>query len=137
MNTKILMTTSAVILLTAGVILTFIPLEILSYFNLSTDKSFQILMQVLGALYFAFGMLNWMTKTNLIGGIYNRPIAVANLTHFLIVALIFIKGLISNPGSPFAIWVIGSIYTVFALSFGFILFRHPISEKNDNKNLFE
>jgi uncharacterized membrane protein YecN with MAPEG domain len=123
------MTLSAVVLLTAGVILTFIPHEILSYFYLSTDKSFQFLTQVLGALYFAFGILNWMTKTNLIGGIYNRPIAVTNLTHFFIVAIILIKVLISNPGSPFAIWIIGCFYLVFALSFGFILFRHPINEK--------
>ena len=128
MNTKIIMTASAIILGITGIVLTFIPDEIIDYLSLGMNKTLLSLMQILGALYFAFGMLNWMTKTSLIGGIYNRPIAVANFTHFLIAGLALTKGLISNPSSPYIIWIIGIIYLVFAISFGVILFRHPISE---------
>ena len=128
MNTKIIMTASAIILGIAGIVLTFIPDEIIDYLSLEMNKILLSLMQILGALYFAFGMLNWMTKTSLIGGIYNRPIAVANFTHFLIAGLALTKGLISNPSLPYIIWIIGIIYLVFAISFGVILFRHPISE---------
>ena len=128
MNTKIIMTASAIILGITGIVLTFIPDEIIDYLSLEMNKTLLSLMQILGALYFAFGMLNWMTKTSLIGGIYNRPIAVANFTHFLIAGLALTKGLISNPSSPYIIWIIGIFYLVFAISFGVILFRHPISE---------
>ena len=128
MNTKIIMTASAIILGITGIVLTFIPDEIIDYLSLEMNKTLLSLMQILGALYFAFGMLNWMTKTSLIGGIYNRPIAVANFTHFLIAGLALTKGLISNPSLPYIIWIIGIIYLVFAISFGVILFRHPISE---------
>ena len=128
MNTKIIMTASAIILGIAGIVLTFIPDEIIDYLSLEMNIALLFLMQILGALYFAFGMLNWMTKTSLIGGIYNRPIAVANFTHFLIAGLALTKGLVTNPSSPYIIWIIGIIYLVFAISFGVISFRHPISE---------
>jgi len=132
MNTKILMTTCAIALLAGGIILTFLPQEILRSFGLEATKSLQILVQIIGALYFAFGMLNWMTKASLIGGIYNRPIAVANFSHFFIAGLALIKGLISNPALPGIIWIMGIIYSVFALSYGILLFRHPLSEKGQN-----
>ena len=128
MNTRIIMTLSAISLGTFGILLIFIPDTILSQLYVNTNNTALFLMQILGALYFSFGMLNWMTKTSLIGGIFNRPIAVANLTHFLIAGLALIKGLISNPNSPYIIWTLGIIYFVFGVSFGIILFRHPISE---------
>lgn len=129
MNTKILMTICAITLATTGIILTFLPDEILKYCDLENTRTLQLLLQILGALYFGFGMLNWMTKASIIGGIYNRPIAVANFTHFLIAGLALIKGLMVNPGLPKSIWIISCIYLIFAISFGIVLFRHPLMEK--------
>jgi hypothetical protein len=128
MNTKYLMTASAIFLGAAGIFLTFLPEEILNAFGLETTKPLQLLMQIIGALYFGYGMLNWMTKSGLIGGIYNRPVAVANVSHFSIAGLALIKGLFSNPDLPEIIWISGIIYTIFAISFGLILFRHPIPD---------
>jgi hypothetical protein len=130
MNTKYIMTASAVILCLSGIILTFLPEEIVKSFGLEAAKSLQLLVQVIGALYFGFGMLNWMTKSGLIGGIYNRPVAVANLTHFSVAGLALIKGLISVPALPILIWMIGIVYCSFAILFGVTLFRHPISDQN-------
>jgi len=128
MNTKILMTMSAVTLGAAGIILTFMPATVLGQLHIDTHESPLFLIQILGALYFAFGMLNWMAKASLIGGIYNRPIAVANFTHFVIAGLALTKGLLSNPGSSLIIWAAGVIYILFGVLFGILLFRHPISE---------
>jgi hypothetical protein len=130
MNTKYLMTASAIFLGTAGILLTFIPEEILKSFGLEATKPLQLLVQIIGALYFGFGMLNWMTKSSLIGGIYNRPIAVANFTHFFIAGLALIKGLISGPVLPTTILVSGIVYFIFAVLFGITLFRHPLSYQN-------
>jgi len=129
MNTKVLMSISAVFLLTAGIILTFLPDEILKYSDLENTGSIQVLLQIIGALYFGFGMLNWMIKTSLIGGIYNRPSAVTNFTHFFIAGLALVKGIIANPGLPKIIWIACCIYLIFAISFGIVLFRHPLTEK--------
>ena len=128
MGTRIVMTTSALLLASTGIILSFIPEEILIYFGLEVTKLLQVLIQVLGALYFAFGMLNWMTKNSLIGGIYNRPITVANFTHFLVAGLALVKGLVSASGESFILWTIAGIYLVFALAFGVFLFRHPLPD---------
>ena len=81
MNTKLLMTLSAMILALIGISLIFLPNEILDYLELSVSETLQLLMQIIGSLYFALAILNWMSKGSIIGGIYNRPIAMANLTH--------------------------------------------------------
>jgi energy-converting hydrogenase Eha subunit C len=89
-NTKLLMIISAAILGSTGIILTFMPQEVSQILNLTASN--QIVFQISGALYFGFAMLNWMAKTNLMGGIYSRPIAIANFTHFLIGGLAFRRG---------------------------------------------
>lgn len=128
MNTKIVMTLSAIILGTGGIVLTFIPDLILSFLKIDVNRITLLMLQILGALYFGFGMLNWMTKSSLIGGIYNRPVAVANFAHFLIAAIALLKGLIPDPEAHYALWILGAIYSVFAIIFTILLFRHPLTE---------
>ena len=127
MNTKLIMTLSAVALAVTGITLTFFPAEISHYINPDASKSFQIIFQILGALYFAFAMLNWMAKESTIGGIYNRPIAIANFTHFLIGGLALDKALLNNADLPAELWIAAVLYSIFAVLFALILFR-PISK---------
>lgn len=129
MNTRILMTVTAIIVLLVGMALSFMPDELLQYAGLENTKAFQLILQILGALYFAFGVLDWMTKTNRIGGIYNRPMAVANSAHFIIAGLALLKGVISNPELPSLLWAAAVIYLILALCFGFLLFWHPLKEE--------
>ena len=130
MNTKSLMTLSAMILALIGISLIFLPKEILDYLELSVSETLQLLMQIIGSLYFALAILNWMSKGSFIGGIYNRPIAMANLTHFVIAGLALIKGILANPSLSYVIWSIGIIYSIFSICFGIVAFRHPVSENN-------
>lgn len=71
-------------------------------------------------------MLNWMAKGSLIGGIYNRPIAVANFTHFIIAGLAVIKALMSDQQLSPLVWFAGIAYVVFGVLFAVILFQHPV-----------
>ena len=130
MNTKILMTLSAIILALIGISLIFLPKEILDYLELSVSETLQLLMQIIGSFYFAFAILNWMSKGSIIGGIYNRPIAMANLAHFVIAGLALIKGILANPSLSYVIWSIAIIYSIFAIFFGIVAFKHPVGEKN-------
>ena len=125
------MTASSLVMGLTGIILSFIPLEILSYLGLESSKPLLFLLQILGALYFGFAMLNWMTKSSLIGGIYNRPVAIANFSHFLIAALALLKGVTANPELPVALRIVAGIYLIFAVSFGIILFRHPVNKHQE------
>ncbi|WP_111610675.1 hypothetical protein [Algoriphagus yeomjeoni] len=132
MNTKLVMTSSAILMYAAGIILTFAPDLILEVLKLNPDQISLFLMQILGALYFGFGMLNWMNKGRPIGGIYNRPVAIANLSHFMIAGLALLKGLLSNPALPSFIWALGILYIGFGIAFGLILFRHPTADQSKN-----
>ena len=124
MTTKLLMSSSAVLLGATGIVLTFMPDEVSQFLNLNGSTA--IVLQILGALYFGFAMLNWTAKGNLIGGIYSRPVATGNFAHFMIGSLALIKLAIKNPGFPY-IWMATILYLVFALLFGWVFFTNPVS----------
>jgi Fe2+ transport system protein B len=120
MNTKLLMTASSILLLAAGVTLTFAPQEAASLFSTPTFSVLPLIMQMLGALYFGFGMVNWLAKESLLGGIYGRPIVVGNLAHFTIGALALMKGASTAPEYGAAI-----VYALFAAAFGVTMYTQP------------
>lgn len=130
MNTKLIMSLSALIVGGSGIVLSFAPEFLLEGMGIPVTGSATLLVQVTGGLYLGFGMLNWMAKAGLIGGIYNRPIAIANFTHFLVVALALIKVLTSSQDQPLVVWMAGLLYGIFALLFGIILFRHPLKAES-------
>ena len=130
MNTKVIMTFAALTLGATGIFLTFAPDLVLNHLIVETTPAALLLAQVLGGLYVSYAMLNWMTKESLIGGIYNRPIAIANFAHFFIAGLALIKGLLAYPELPKALWVLCGVYTVLGVLFTIILFRHPIQSTN-------
>lgn len=121
---RILMISSAVLLGAAGVLLSFAPELGLAAFSVPASPTALLLAQVVGALYFGFAMLNWMTRDNPTGGIYNRPVVVANLTHFTIAGLAMLKLLGGDAEAPF-LWVLGAVYTAMAIGFAVTLFTHP------------
>lgn len=125
MNTKLILTLSAFFLALIGLILTFLPEEIIDLAGAPSSKTFLLILQLLGGLYFGFAMLNWMAKGSTIGGIYNRPISIANFTHFLIGGLALIKGLMNNLNLPLVIWILAGVYSIFAVFFGLLFSRNP------------
>lgn len=63
MNTKLLLWVSSILLGLVGIVLTFLPEELLNYLGLEINRTVLLFVQILGAFYFAFGMLNWMAKS--------------------------------------------------------------------------
>jgi hypothetical protein len=125
MNTKLLMTLTAVLFALIGMCLIFAPDNIIKLFGINESTGLNLILQLLGAAYYAFAMLNWMAKRAIIGGIYNRPIAVANLTHFLIGGLALMKVALSNHQIPLILPVMSAIYIIMAGVFGILISRHP------------
>lgn len=132
MNTKLLMSGSPLLMGLVGILLTFLPQELLLYFGLTPIRSFVLGVQLAGALYLSFALLNWMAKANLIGGIYSRPLAVGNFLHFFVGAILFIKAVVPAPSAPL-LWVACIIYSSLALLFGLVLFRHPLKQEENFK----
>ena len=117
MHTKILMNLSAVWMALLGLIASFAPFEVLRHFGAPPDRHAALFLQLLGAAYLGFAMMNWMAREVLIGGIYSRPLAMGNMVHFLVAGLALVKsGLI----------VAALVYGVFVVWFGMVVFRHPL-----------
>lgn len=129
MNTKLLMMASSVAMGMAGFVLTFLPQELLNFIEVPVAGPLVYILQLAGALYFSFAILNWMAKTVLIGGIYSRPLAMGNVLHFTMGAFMFIKALAETPNSP-PLWLGCGVYVSFAILFGLVMFRHPLKQKN-------
>ena len=125
MKTRILMMLSAAFMAALGMAITFLPQELLVHVGARPEGVLVLLIQLLGALLVSFAMLNWMARGNLIGGIYSRPVAVANFFHFAIGAVALLKAL---PAQRIALEVVAvaAIYSAFAIWFGIVLFTHPI-----------
>ena len=113
------MTLSAAFLAALGVSASFLPQEILARVGASPDRLIVAVVQIAGALYFGFAILNWTAKGTLLGGIYGRPIVLANFTHFAVGAITLLK----VPGHTDAgLLVAAAAYSVFAAWFGYVLF---------------
>lgn len=79
----------------------------------------------MSALYLGYGILNWMAKGTLIGGIYNRPIAIGNLMHFGVGAIALVK-IVSNIQTHSEIIIsLTAVYVIFALLFAYVFKTNP------------
>jgi len=127
MNTKILMTASAFVMGMTAIILTFLPQEMIILSGHSVDYFNVLLIQILGALYFAFAALNWMAKANLIGGIYSKPVAIGNFAHFFIGAITLLKNAFTQE-VLIGLWIAAIVYSLFAVLFAKVAFGYPIKK---------
>jgi len=121
MNTKALMTASAIVVAGIGLSLLFAPAEFLAHLSAQQSPRLVLFVQLCGAVYLGFAILNWMTRESIIGGIYNRPLAMANFMHSVVGALALLKSAVHNHLVG-AIWLVAGVYTVFALCFAYVIF---------------
>ncbi|WP_210463318.1 hypothetical protein [Rufibacter roseolus] len=124
MNTKIVMSGSAVVMAVLGLTASFLPQEVLASLGAEATGMAPLLVQLLGALYLGFAILNWMAKGILIGGIYARPLAMGNFLHFFSGAMALLKGLQAGHQHQITL-ALAVVYASLALLFGLISFRHP------------
>ncbi len=119
------MAASAVLLAILGLAATFAPDEVLRSLGHATGGVLPLIVQLLGALYLGFAILNWSAKDSLIGGIYNRPVALGNFLHFVAGALALGKGLSRGVMTP-EVAVLAAVYAAFAVLFGIVMFTSPV-----------
>jgi len=125
MKTKLLMTTSAFFLGILGILLSFFPKEILENLNIDANLVTILILQLQGALYLGFAILNWMARGTIIGGIYNRPIAIGNFMHFIVGAITLVKIVSSIQIHREVIIGITVLYVIFALLFAYVFRTNP------------
>jgi len=129
MHTRLLMIASALFMAILGLATSFAPMEVLSVHGSTPDNATLLLIQMMGALYLGFAILNWTARGVVIGGIYSRPLALGNFLHFAMVGMMLTKAAIVHAAIPLAISAF--VFSFFAIWFGIVLFRSPVSELND------
>ena len=134
MKTKIILTSSAIFVALIGLGLSFFPSEILAHLTTENSQTITIILQLLGALYLGFGMMNWMVKESIIGGIYNKPIVIGNLMHFGVGALTLVKVAFGVQQNADIIITFTLLYAVFAITFGYIFMVNPSQLGNNKKS---
>ena len=122
MNTKLLMTSTSLILGLAGIVTLFAPDSLLSMLNAPITRQSLVIIQLMGAQYFSFALMNWTAKDSVIGGVYARPVSLGNFGHFLVGTLLLAKYQTSNPFNA-AIVVTLVVYAIFAFAFYWLVFR--------------
>lgn len=124
MNTKYLMISSSILMGIIGLFTSFVPAEILKSVGLPSTVLPVLLLQITGALYLGFALMNWMAKAILIGGIYSKPLCIGNFLHFTVAGLALIKAAVNNPALKYVL-IATIIYSIFAILFGIVLFTSP------------
>ena len=126
--TKTLMIISAIFLAVNGFGLSFFPYEISLLLTNDDNHIFILILQILGALYLGFSYVNWMSKNSLIGGIYNKPLLIGNILHFLTASIAMIKLVFKFENSLQLIIAHTIIYCLFTLCFGYVFFSDPFKK---------
>ena len=126
MSSRLLLSVSAVVMGAAGMIGSFLPHELLKFLGVAPSGILPVMVQVLAALLFAFAMVNWTARGSLIGGIYNRPVAIGNLTHFVVGALAIVKAAFAGGTHAQILAIAAVVYAIFAVAFAMLFFRSPV-----------
>jgi len=126
LNTRLLLAASAIVMGALGAAGLFLPDEFLSLLHVTGVPVLTTVVQLSAALLLAFAMVNWTAKGSLIGGIYNRPVAIGNLFHFAIGAITLAKAVFARSTPPF-LWIAAAVYVIFAIGFAVVFFGSPVS----------
>lgn len=91
MNTRMVMTTSSMVLGLGGLFGLFAPDNVVELLGVAPAPPLSAMVQLMGTVYYAVALMNWMARNSTIGGIYARPISMANLVHFFCGSLVLGK----------------------------------------------
>jgi len=79
--------------------------------------------QLLGAAWLGLAALNWINRRLILGGVFGRPIVLANAVPYFISAMVLIRAAIHQPQASVELMAIATI--TLAVAYGALLFRGP------------
>jgi hypothetical protein len=104
---------SALLLAGCGIAALFAPQEIAAFLGAPGIGAGPLLVQMAGAGLFALGLLDWISRFSTIGGIYGRPVLLANFAYFFSASATLFHHA-SAAGSARAEWIAVGIGAVMA-----------------------
>jgi hypothetical protein len=117
-------TLSACVLATGGVALLFASDELLPRLVPGTTAGATVLGQLVAAGWLAIAWLDWSQRRMLIGGIYGRPMVLANLALYLVSAFSVAHPAMAH-GAPPVLRLLTLLFGVLALVYAALLLRGP------------
>jgi hypothetical protein len=115
---------SAALLVVSALPLLFAPDAILPHLIPTFPASGIWLGQLLAAALLGLAALNWLSQSALLGGIYSRPVVLANAAFYFISTMVLLKVVMRD--APAALWIAFVVMAVFACTYGLLLFRGPL-----------
>jgi hypothetical protein len=116
--TQKLMITNGLLNGITGLALIFLPADLLVLVDDSTSRLAILITSLLGAALFGIGMLNYLGRNAIFGGIYGKPILMGNLVFHTVVAINMVKFAWGSGGVLALISaVMGGCYMLFAVGF--------------------
>ena len=92
-----LLTLSAAIYFAAAIPLLFAPEETSALLGGSVAAGQIAILQVLGSALLGFALLNWSNRYSRLGGIFGRPLILANLAHSMTAFLLLVRAATATP----------------------------------------
>lgn len=120
--TDLVMSSTALVLGAAGVATLFLPDAVGEL--LALEVGAEVTLQLVAAGLLAIATLNWMGRTAIYGGIFGRPIVVANLMFGTVSSLSLVSALIDGEAEP-RLWGVAIILGLHALTFAYLLRTPP------------
>ncbi len=114
---------SAAALLVGGLALLFGADALLPALVPGVPRAAAWLGQLLGAAWLALAALNWLQRATTLGGIYGRPLVLANLVLYGVSAA---SGLRALPTGGARLWLVAAPAALLAGVYGVLLFRGPL-----------
>ena len=126
---RFILTFSAIILFVAGGATLFAPDELARALDPLTSRGLAVIIQLVGSGFLGFGLINWMSRRNRIGGIYARPLGMGNLMLFATAALTLGRAAAADK-IPLAGIGVCALLAAVAASFAWLVFAYdPVSEE--------
>lgn len=99
-----------------GILFTFLPQEAGRFLATASPASAVLFIQLLGAALFAIGLMNYMGRNAILGGIYGKPILLGNMVFHFIAALELIR-YVFNSHAIEILWIPAILYAFLAAGF--------------------
>ena len=80
---------------------------------------------LISAGWLGLAVLNWVSRSVLLGGIYGRPIVLTTWLFYFIGATTLLKVMSTHERMAGLLWIAVPV-TMFACVYGWLLFRDPI-----------
>jgi len=122
---KNLLAASAVILGTIGLVTLFLPAEFIQVAGMGAASVLSVQLSSSGFLALAF--LNWNGRGAIYGGIYGRPIILANMMFGVITSTTMAAGILDLELNLW-LWVLVGLLGGYVLGFGYLMWSPPGSK---------